>query len=144
MAISRPTPVVRPLDRAKASEILTCAPVWLHAKNCPPALSGRAVWFWGFGASPALGKDLPQHPVGAVAYAGFAQRAVEDYPEAVGLGMGVLKIVRGTFWSHGVGGGRSSSDSVYVFQRLHKTSSDINKFMETAGFKQKRCRLNML
>ena len=69
------------------------------------------------------GKDLPQHPVGAVTHAGFAQRAVEDHPEAVGLRVGVLKIVRGTFRPHGMGGRGAFAGFVNFTDRFHGGTS---------------------
>ena len=71
------------------------------------------------------GKDLPQHPVGAVTYAGFAQRAVEDHPEAVGLRVGVLKIVRGTFRPHGMGGRGAFAGFVNFTDRFHRGTSEF-------------------
>ena len=71
------------------------------------------------------GKDLPQHPVGAVTYAGFAQRAVEDHPEAVGLRVGVLKIVRGTFRPHGMGGRGAFAGFVNFTDGFHRGTSEF-------------------
>ena len=70
-------------------------------------------------------KNLPQHPVGAVTHAGFAQRAVEDHPEAVGLGMGALKIVRGALRPHGMGGGGAFAGFVNFTDGFHRGTSEF-------------------
>ena len=81
----------------------------------------------GTGAGP------PQHPVGAVAYAGFAQRAVEDHPEAVGLRVGVLKIVRGTFRPHGMGGRGAFAGFVNFTDRFLEEPPNFCSYAELTG-----------
>ena len=61
--------------------------------------------------------------LGAVTHAGFTQRAVEDHPEAVGLRVGVLKIVRGTFRPHGMGGRGAFAGFVNFTDRFHGGTS---------------------
>ena len=58
----------------------------------------------------------------------YEREEVEDHPEAVGLRVGVLKIVRGTFRPHGMGGRGAFAGFVNFTDRFHGGTSQCLVF----------------
>jgi len=69
------------------------------------------------------GQGFPQHPVGAVAYAGLAQGAIEDHLKAVRLGIFLPEEPGSPLRPHGVGRRGAFADFVYFSYGLHGISS---------------------
>ena len=65
-------------------------------------------------------QHFPQHPVGAVANAGLAQRTVEDHPESIRIGMLFPEDSGGAGGAHGVGRRRAYADFVYISDGFHR------------------------
>ena len=70
-------------------------------------------------------KHLPEHPVRAVAYAGFAQGAVKNDPKGIRLWVLTQEKLRGPFRSHGMGAGGPFSNFINVSDRLHRSNLRI-------------------
>jgi hypothetical protein len=75
------------------------------------------------------GQNLPNDPVGAVTYAGFAQRAVQNDPEGICLGIPLPEQLGGPLGTHGMGGRGTFADFVDLTDGLHGNTSELYSFL---------------